>query len=192
MIARSIAIACLVFASVVSAAAQSDPWLKLSPKPKDFVAARLPWSTFTIDLPKNWLVAPGFGGTLLNVFERGKPNQTAGAIVLEQSRLAVPLTANEIDAGLAELESDLARRRDPGGANFAQQVKEVDGRRFILVTYTRPGLNGTDSVVVYVFPNGGVMYRLICISPGTETLPKYQAVFAHVAASFRIAGASSN
>jgi len=192
MIARSVAIAGLVFASVISAAAQPDPWFRLSPKPKDFVAARLPWPTFTIDLPKNWLIAPGWGTWLLNVAERGKANQTAGSVLLEQTRLAVPLSANDIDAGLAELESNQIKMRDPGGTNFAQQLKEVDGRKFLFINYTRPGLNGTDSVVIYAFPSGGIMYRLICISPGTETQPKYQVIFAHVAASFRLAAANSN
>lgn len=184
---RSIASACFVVLSVVGLGAQTaaDPWMRRSSKPKDFAAARLPWNTFTIELPKSWQLSPGYGGILVNAVEKTKANTTGGSIVLEQMRLPVPLTANEIDADLAELEANATKMRDPGGQNFEQQVKEFEGKRLVFVTYTRPGINGGDSVVQYVIPSGSVMYRLVCIAPTAELTRKYQAVFAHVAASFK-------
>lgn len=191
MTARLVTLACLLLATAAPGYAQGDPWFRQSAKPKDFVAARLPWNVFSIDMPKNWVAVAGFGSMLFTRAERGKGDQTAASISVEQTRLVAALTSNDVDASLAELEANLASTRDPSGTNFAHQVKDVDGRRFIFVTYTRPGLNGPDSVVLYIFPAGNVMYRLICIAPGSEVAPKYQTAFAHVAASFKTATASS-
>jgi hypothetical protein len=190
MIHRLVVISSLV-ALMTSAGASaqsqrpSDPWFHPSPKPKDFSLAKLPWNTFSIELPKNWQVVPGYGGILLTVAEKTKTNQATASIVLEQMRLVVPLTKNEIDAGLAEQEAIATKQRDPAGQHFEQQVKEIDGRRFVFVTYTRPGLNGMDSVIQYAIPSGGVMYRLVCIAPASQLIAKYQATFAHVASSFK-------
>lgn len=192
MIVRAVAMVALLLVAPPALFAQGDPWFRQSSKPKDFAAAQLPWNNFSIDIPKNWVMAPGFGGVLLSTVERGKANQTLASISLEQTRLVVPLTATDVDASLAELEGNLANTRDPSGSKFAHEVKEAGDRRFVFITYTRPGLNGPDSVVLYVFPSGNIMYRLICIAPGAEVLPKYQTAFAHVAASFKTTGASSN
>ena len=70
-------------------------------------------------------------------------------------------------------------------------MKEVNGRRFVFIRYFRPGLAGTDAVVQYAIPNGNVMYRLICIAPSAQLTTKYQATFAHVAQSLKLA-ASTN
>ena len=143
-------------------------------------------------LPKDWQWAPGYGGILLTAVEKTRNNQPAASIVIEQMRLVVPLTAPEIDAGLAELEANATKIRDPAGQDFQQQVKEVNGTRFVFVTYTRPGLNGRDSVVQYAVPSGNVMYRLVCIAPTAQLAQRYQAICAHVAASFKPTAAKAN
>ncbi len=190
---RAMTLGALIVLGLVTTNAQApDPWIRRSASPKDFAVAKLPWRSFSIELPKDWVMAPGHGGTLLTIVEKPKNNQSAASIVLEQMRLAVPLTRNEIDAGLAELEANATRTRDPAGQNFRQQVKEIEGRRIVFVSYTRPGLNGTDSVVQYAIPSGNVMYRLVCIAPVALMTQRYQATFAHVAASFKPAEGSTN
>jgi hypothetical protein len=164
--------------------AANDPWLRLSTRPKDFVPAKLPWRLFTVDVPKGWTFAPGYRELIFSVNDKPKDNLSPASIVLEQMRLAVPLTAAEINDTLAGLEANAARTRDPGGQSFEQQIKTVSGRRLIFVTYTRPGFNGPDRVVLYAFPNGTVMYRLVCIAPAAVLAARYQGIFAHVAASF--------
>ena len=64
-------------------------------------------------------------------------------------------------------------------------MKEVNGQRFILIQYSRPGLNGADRVVQYEFPDGLIMYRLIGVAPAAQ-FSKYQPTFAHVASSLKI------
>jgi hypothetical protein len=193
---RLTATALLVGLSIADTHAQSqtapDAWFRPSTKPKDFSVAKLPWNSFSIELPKDWQMVPGYGGILLTAVEKTRNNQAIAAIALEQMLLVEPLAANDIDAVLAGLEEAAARQRDPAGKDFAQQVKEADGRRFVFIQYSRPGLNGLDRVVQYAIPSGRVMYRLICIAPDALLTTKYQAMFAHVARSFKPSGAASN
>jgi len=163
----------------------ADVWFRRSTKPDDFSAAKLPWNTFSIELPKNWQLVPGYGGILLTAVEKTRNNQATAAIALEQMLLVEPLAVNDIDAVLAGLETAAARQRDPAGQDFDQQVKEADGRRIVFIQYSRPGLNGLDRVVLYAIPSGRVMYRLICIAPAAQLTTTYQATFAHVARSFK-------
>jgi hypothetical protein len=169
-----------------------DPWLRLSTKPKDFVPAALPWRLFTIELPKGWNFSPGYRELLFSVSDKPEDNQSVASIVVEQMRLPVTLTASEINEGLAALEGSNARSRDPGGQGFEQQIKTISGRRLVFVTYTRAGFQGRDRVVIYAYPNGTVMYRLVCIAPEPLIASRYQAIFAHVAASFVPQPAGSN
>jgi hypothetical protein len=196
MTIRLTVIASLVALNLAHAHAQSqaapDAWFRQSTKPKDFAVAKLPWNTFSIELPKNWQLVPGYAGILLTAVEKTKNNQPTAAIVLEQMRLVEPLAANDIDDVIAGLEATDARQRDPSGQNFEQQVKEADGQRFVLIQYSRPGLYGEDRVVRYAIPSGRIMYRLICIAPAAQLAAKYQATFAHVAASFKPSLQSSN
>ena len=173
------------------AQATSDPWFRYSTKPRDFQAAKTPWNTFSIELPKNWQVVPGYGGILLMAVEKTRNNQPVAAVSLEQMHLVEPLAMADVDKVLGGLEADAARNRDPSAQNLEQQIKQVGGQRFVFVQYTRPGLSGTDRVVLYAIPAGRIMYRLICISPDAQ-VTKYQEIFAHVAASFKRMGANSD
>lgn len=166
-------------------AGAGDPWVRRSSRAGDFRAPVLPWKSFAVELPRDWQIAPGHGGILLTAVERGRNNQPAGAIVLEQMLLVEPLGPADIGDVLANLEVAAARQRDPAGTDFEQQVKEGDGQRLIMIQYNRPGIVGTDRVVVYAVPAGRVMYRLICIAPADQLVKRYQPIFAHVAWSFK-------
>lgn len=182
----------LVLVSLAAAQAQSDPWYRPSAKPKDFAVARLPWNTFTIELPKDWQLAPGYGPILLSAVEKTRGNQPAASIVIEHRSLAEPLTAQDVDAGLATLEAHDAKGRDPAGQDLTQEVKEVNGVRFVFLTYSRRGLYGMDTVILYSVPSGNVLYRLVCIAPTAQLAQRYQAIFAHVAASFKPTAANAS
>jgi hypothetical protein len=186
---RAAACLLLLMLSVAQAQAQSpaqtDPWFKRSARPNDFRPARLPWNTFSIELPEDWHLVPGYSAVLVTAAERGRGNFPAGAIVIEHTALVKPLGPNDVNDLLGGLEIDFARLRDPAGKNFEHQVKDVNNQRFILIQYLRAGFAGDDRVVVYAMPAGKVMYRLICIAPEKEIAQKYQAIFAHVAASFK-------
>ena len=104
----------------VQAQTGSDPWFRYSTKPKDFQAAKLPWNTFSIELPKNWQLVPGYDGILLIAVEKTRNNQATAAVVLEQMHLVEPMAMADVDSVLGKLEEDAARTRDPSGQNFQQ------------------------------------------------------------------------
>jgi hypothetical protein len=193
---RLAAIALLATLALVHPDAQaqtgSDPWFRYSTKPKDFQAAKLPWNTFSIELPKNWQLVPGYGGMFFIAVEKTRNNQATAAVILEQMHLVEPLGPADVDSVLGKLEADAALYRDPSGKNLEQQIKQVGAQRFVFLQYTRPGHNGTDRVVMYAIPAGRIMYRLVCIAPADQLEAKYQEIFAHVAASFKRMGANSD
>jgi hypothetical protein len=170
----------------------SDPWMRKSSKPQDFHVAKLPWNTFSIELPDDWQLVPSFGAVLLTAAEKARSNQPSAAIIVEHTLNIEPLNASDVDQRLATLEADWVRQRDPSGENFEHQAKEVDGRRYVMIQYTRPGFNGRDRIVVYVLASGKVMYRLYCIAPEKQIAEKYQAIFAHVAATFKPSAAAGS
>jgi hypothetical protein len=176
----------------VRAQTGSDPWFRYSTKPKDFQAPKLPWNTFSIELPKNWQLVPGYGGILLMAVEKTRNNQATAAVILEQMHLVEPLAMGDVDSVLGKLEADAARYRDPSAQNLEQQIKQVGAQRFVFIQYTRPGQNGTDRVVMYAIPAGRIMYRLICVARADQLATRYQETFAHVAASFKRLGANAD
>jgi len=188
MIIRSTAIVLVFSLGLVETHAQpkpSDPWFGRSTKAGDFYAAKLPWKTFSVELPDDWQLVPGFGATLLTIAEKGRGNQPGAAIVIEHTLNVLPLGPGDVDARLAKNEAEFAQGRDPGAQKVDAQVKDVNNQRFMLIQYSRSGFGVTDRVAVYVFPTGKVMYRLICIAPEAQVAAKYQEIFAHVASSFK-------
>lgn len=171
----------------VDVLAQGEPWYGRSPRPKDFVAAVMPWNSLALELPKDWQMVPGRGGILFVAAETTRNKRPGGAIVLEQRKLAFPLSNDDIDDELAELEANETLTADPASSAVSHEVKDIDGRKFILVIHTRPGFAGTDTVVQYSFVFGDLKFRVIGIAP-TAQIDRYRPIFAHVAASFRDAG----
>ena len=170
----------------------ADPWFRYSTKPKDFQAAKLPWNTFSIELPKSWQLVPGHGDMLLTAVEKTRNNQATAAVVLEQMHLVEPISMGEVDNVLGKLEAKRAQDRDPSAQNLEHSIKQVGAQRFIFIQYTRPGQNGTDRIVIYAIPASRIMYRLVCIARADQLEAKYQETFAHVAASFKRLGANSD
>jgi len=180
---------CAVQAHLISQT--PDPWFVKSPKPKDFEAPKLPWNNISIELPKNWQLVTGLNGVLLSAAERTKANQPGGVIVLEQMRLQDTLSAKDLSDSTLTFETASTRERDPAGQNFEQQLKNAsDGRRYIFIQYTRPGLYGPDRVTQYSVPAGLILYRVICVVPEAQ-IAKYQPTCAHVADSFKVIAAGA-
>lgn len=179
---------CVGQIGTVAAPQAADPWYGRSPKPKDFEAPKIPFGgRFTIELPKNWPMIAGHGAIVFTVAEKAKDNQpAAAAIALERIQLRSSVS---VTRALGDVELTNTQEREADGKDFAQEIKDVGGRRFIFIHYTRPGLTAGDSIVQYSVPVGAVMYRLICVAP-TAQLSKYQPIFAHVAASFQPAASS--
>jgi hypothetical protein len=175
---------CVVEAHLLSQAA-TDEWFVRSSKPKDFEVPKLPWNNFSIELPRGWQLLPGHNGILLSAAEKTRSEQPAAVIMLEQMRLQDSLSAKDLSNATLTFEAASTKERDPAGQNFQQMIMQVpDGRRFIFIQYTRPGLYGPDRVTQYSVPAGLTLYRVICIAPDAQ-IAKYKPTCAHVAESFK-------
>jgi hypothetical protein len=159
----------------------SDPWYGPSSKPRDFEPTRAPSTQFGIELPKGWQIIPGHGSILFTATEKSRSDVSTAAIVLEHLQLRSALA---VSTTVAEVELTSIREREPSGRDFSQQIKNVAGREFIFIQYTRLGLTGPDRVVQYSILSGSVLYRLICVVSEAQ-VAKYQSTFAHVASSFK-------
>src|SRR3954468_5828931 len=126
---------CVVEAHLSSQAATgsadaTSEWFAKSSKPRDFESPRLPWNSFTIELPKNWQLLPGHNGILLSAAEKTRSDQPAAVIMLEQMRLQDSLSAKDLSNATLTFEAASTKERDPAGQNFEQMIMQVpDGRR---------------------------------------------------------------
>ena len=66
------------------------------------------------------------------------------------------------------------------------KLVNAGGRRFVILSYTRQGVAGTERIRQYSMPSGTDLYRLTCVASASQ-FARYEPVFAHVAASFTVA-----
>ncbi|HTL46332.1 MAG TPA: hypothetical protein VL262_18490 [Vicinamibacterales bacterium] len=161
----------------------TDPWFGRMSKPKDMDPPKTFANTFSIELPKDWQLAPGHTNTIFEVTEKTKRFLVGATIVLEYSQLQAAVDPSLLPT-VGQVQLSELQKRELSGSKFTQQIKSAEGRQAIVIQYDRPGLSGgTDHVVQYSFPVGTTMYYLICIS-SADQIEKYRPVFAHAAASF--------
>lgn len=176
-----LALVCLVPLDYLAAQGTPDPWFGRQARPKDFSGPMKFAGTFSIELPKDWQLAPGHTGTIISSVEK-KKNTTGGYITLEYWALQGPFDP-ALASAASQVELNEVQKRELSGKGFTSEVKKGNFGPVIVVQYNRPGLKGDDHVVQYSIPVGSTMYRLICIAPLAD-LDKYRPMFAHVAASF--------
>jgi hypothetical protein len=178
-----VVLGCLIAGQYPTAQTTPDPWYSLQANPKNFDAPKVFTGAFSIQLPKNWQLAPGHTGTIFSLVEKTRGAEIGALITLEYRGLQLPLEPVQIPAvsqrQLSEVES-----RELSGKQFVSVVKAGRLGPIILMQYDRPGMSGSDDhVVQYWMPVGKTMYTLICVAPAAS-VEKYRPIFAHVAASF--------
>lgn len=178
-----VVIASLMTFAYARAQGAPDPWYGRQANPKNIDPPKAFPGMFSIELPKNWQLAPGHTGTIFASVEKTGRFEPGALITVEYLRLQAALEPALI-AGASERELKELQARELSGKGFTGEVKKGAQGQFIVIRYRRPGLSGSDDhVVQYSFPIGTTMYRLICIAPAAD-IEKYRNVFAHVAASF--------
>ena len=176
-------IASLMTFAYARAQGAPDPWYGRQANPKNIDPPKTFPGMFSIELPKNWQLAPGHTGTIFATVEKTGRFEPGALITVEYLRLQAPLEP-ALMVGASDRELKELQARELSGKGFTGEVKKGPLGQFITIRYSRPGLSGTDDhVVQYSFPIGTTMYRLICIAP-TAAVEKYRPLFAHVAASF--------
>jgi len=176
-------IACAVPMAYVSAQSTAELWYVRQLKPKSFDPAKVFTNSFSIELPKDWQLAPGHTGTVFSVVERTKKWETGGLITLEYQRLQAALDPS-LMKDMSERELREVQLREANGKQFGVEVLTAGPGFVIFIHYDRPGVSGVDDhVVQYEIPVGLTLYKLICIAPAAG-IEKYRPTFAHTAASF--------
>jgi hypothetical protein len=166
--------------SAIVAEAQTPPPYGLVTKPK-FRKIVNALGNFDVEVPDSgdWKLIPGHPGSVLTLADTKTGN---ASVIVERIALRGALSPeNYVFAAQAEAET--IRERQPGATNVQQQVFDASGRRFVVVQYVRPGIKGPEQVVLYAFPIGATLYRVMCGAVQTD-FGKYAIIFGHIAASF--------
>ena len=103
--------------------------------------------TFSIQLPKNWQLAPGHTGTVFTIVEKTGRLDVGALITLEYLRLQAPLDP-ALMAAASEWELREVQARELSGKNFTSEAKNAPAGPFVLTQYDRPGLLGSYDHVV--------------------------------------------
>ena len=128
-------------------------------------------------------VVPGATAPIVSVVQRKRE----AAVVVELTKLHQPLALDDITDLFSQLEADSIRERQPQATDVKAKLVDVGGgRRLVILTYGRQGVGGSERVRQYSIPAGADLFRLTCVATAAQ-FPRYEAVFAHVAASFAVA-----
>jgi len=128
-------------------------------------------------------VIPGATAPIVSVVQRKRE----AAVVVEQTKLHQPLALDDITELFSQLEADSIRERQPQATDVRAKLVDVGGgRRLVILTYGRQGVGGPERVRQYSIPAGADLFRLTCVATVSQ-FGRYEAVFAHVAASFAVA-----
>jgi hypothetical protein len=145
-----------------------------------------PGRRFSVEFPQDWqwtLVAPS--GQPLAMFVQ--PKSEAAAIV-ERVRLNLRLEPNEITDTFADSESKYIRENQPKAKDIVATLTTRNGKRIVIVDYTRDGIGERERVRQYSFPVGQDLYRLTCMALQSR-FARYESIFAAIADSLKSAEA---
>jgi hypothetical protein len=147
---------------------------------KDFQLFRDPAGRFSLEFPKDWQVNAGVGDVLVTFAQK----KNEAALLVQQFHLNLAPTAEKIDELFAQIEEETLKERQPQAIAVSHRIADGNGRRFIVIDYTRPGLTRPlERVRQYSVPIGQDLYRLIC-SAAPAQFAKYDPFFAHANESF--------
>src|SRR5512139_2068783 len=123
-------IACLVRSEYAGAQEAPDAWYGRQAKPKNIERPRVFPGAFSIELPKDWQLVPGHGGTVFSIVEKTRQSQGGALITLESMRLQAALDPELIaEAGERELKG--VQAREPDGKQFTSRLGKGEAGPFI-------------------------------------------------------------
>lgn len=162
-------------------AAQPDPWFaKAAPNVLKVRPYADPSKRFTIDYPaKDWTPYPG--GVLSLVTFHQKKGQAS--VVVERQTLPSFAEQRFVNDTFIGLRAEEVRSADPQSSAIEQRTIESGEFKIAVLVYSRPGATGPESLRTYHMLRGRHLYRIVCRAVQGQ-LPAFDAIFAHMAASF--------
>ena len=170
-------VVCLFLSCALSATAQ---------RRDDVLVFTDPGRRFSVEFPEDWqwtLVAPS--GQPLAMFVQ--PKNEAAAVV-ERVRMRLRLEPNEITDIFATSESDYIKENQPKARDVVATLTTRNGKRIVVVDYTRDGIGERERVRQYSFPVGQDLYRVTCMALASR-FTRYESAFAAIADSLKSAEA---
>lgn len=152
---------------------------------RDLGSYRDPYGRFALQHPRDWLVLPGAGNTLLTLAEkRGR-----ATIQIEYLKLNQPLDVAQARDLIVQIESDLIRERQPRVSEINALPAESALPAVVTVEFVRPGLQGPEWIRQFSVVRGADLFRILCLAPTAE-FRRFEPMFKQVVRSFTIATAS--
>ena len=183
---RIVAVALLAVALAVPSFA-GQKFLGIGRSKTEFQVFKDPNGRFSFEYPKDWHAVPGSGDVIVTFSQK----DGEAALVIERLRLNLPIAKDDVTDGFVRSETDLLQQRQPKATNVAAKILDLNDLRMIVFDYNRPGISRPERARQYSIPSGTEdLYFLTC-STGAEAFAKYEPIFSHVAASFKIAPAGS-
>jgi hypothetical protein len=144
-----------------------------------------PDGRFSIEFPSDWdwSMVSGSGEPLVIFVPRNKE----AALVVERFRLKQSLAKDEITDLFAQIENDVLKENQPKISEVSAKTVMQNGKRIVVIDYSRPGLVEKERVRQYSFPIGQNLYRITCATVPNQ-FRKYEPTFGDVAESLKSAG----
>jgi hypothetical protein len=141
-----------------------------------------PQKRYSVEFPKDWqwMMVSGSGEPLVTFVQ---PRKEA-AVVVERYRMRVSLGRDQITDTFEKIETDLLKENQPRASDVASKTVTQNGRRLILIDYTRPGIDTRERVRQYSYPVGQDLYRITCMAVSTE-FSRYESTCETVASSLK-------
>lgn len=175
-------VAWLAVAAAVLHAQKADPWLART-NASSFEAQKAADAPIKLDVPKNnWMVLPATRSVLFLIAAR----KGDASVTVERAPLSLALQPEDVTDVLAQIQADAIKAREPRATEFEARVLDAGDRRFVAIQYRRTGATGAERVRQYSLPVGHWLYHVTCAASLTQ-FASYEAVFAHIAATFTAA-----
>jgi hypothetical protein len=142
----------------------------------------------TVEYPKrDWQIVSGAGAVVVTFAQK----KSEASVTIEYEAVE-QLEAKDITQLVADLEVDRIKGQIPGTDNFRKDIRDDEnGRRLVIVDFTRPSVTtGVDRARQYSLVSAKKMYRITC-SATTALFGKYDPVFQHMVASFKVGSPSA-
>jgi photosystem II reaction center protein PsbP len=150
----------------------------------DYLLFTDPAKRFSVEFPKEWkwMIVAGSTEALVTFVQ---PKSEA-AVVVERFRLKQKLGKDEITDVFVQIETTSLKDNQPRASGISGKLMDHNGRRAVVLEYSRPGIGEPERVRQYSYPVNESLYRVTCMALNSA-FKKYEPTFAVIADSLKSA-----